>query len=340
MDNKRMKKLDSYFQPPEGEIKSKISNIISKLEVKDFDRDFWRRQIEKDFHISRIKPADTRNTGFLAADSSINTKNLRYHALWSLHCISLYGLYNGGENEDPLVGHGSIPYANLMYDSSVDFGSFNPYWMLEQQMNHIRIAREYGSLVDSYNELAGSNTKVDYILVDGSLRTNSENLSLKADLKTIDAALEAQEKLLDLKKVVSMVEDSHSSEISRKMGLNMSNLMLFNLILEEGEYMVDPGRFNTCYIKLPGKNLSYSDAKSRPTTVRWEFSYADFEEDLNLLAAVWLRENDLLHPQTYPLRIADFLTRQIKTSGLLEEAVGETNPDLEFREMRESSTFD
>jgi hypothetical protein len=332
-----MKDLDAYFRVPEGEIRKKVSEMVSSLEVRDFDVDFWRKRIGDDFKIQKITLNDAGETGFVGADSSITTQNLRYHALWSMHCISLYGLYNGMENEDPLVGQGSIPYSNLMYDSSVELGSFTPYWMLEQQMNCIRIAKEYSSLVENCKSLAAAGRKVDFALVDGSLKTNMENISIKASLKAVDEAVSAQEKLLGLKKVVSMVEDSHASDISRKFGLNMSNLMMFHLLLKEGEYVVDADGFNVCYIKLPGKKLTYMDAESKPLTARWEFSYPHFEEDLNSLASIWLKEDDLLHPQIYPLRIADYLTRQIKTSGLLNEVVSEINPDLEFRDMREAN---
>lgn len=330
-----MKKLGSHFPAPVEEIKSKISDMVSSLEVKDFDRASWRRQLEQDFEIRQLDAIGARKTGFIGVDSSITAQNLRYHALWSMHCVSLYGLFDGKDNEDPLVGHGFINYSNLMYDSSIDLGSFNPYWMIEQQMNYIRIAKEYSTLFGGYEKLVESGVEVDFALVDGSLKTNSENLSVKTSLNTVDKALDAQEKLLGLKRVVSMAEDSHSSDISRKFGLNMSNLMLFNIVLDEGEYVVDAGKFNVCYIKLPGKKLAYLGGKSTPTTVRWEFSYPGFEDDLSLIASIWLREIDLLHPQVYPLRIADYLTRRVKTAGLLSEVAREINSDLEFREMRE-----
>jgi len=330
-----MRELDLHFLPNEGDIAGRVSELISSLELRDFDKERWRSRVEAEFEIRSLSLPKHGEAGFLAADSSVAKQNLRYHALWSMHCVSLYGLFDGRQHDDPLVGHGSVDYSNLMYDSAVDLGSFEPYWMIEQQMNHIRVAREYSSIAGNFEALRRSGVQVDYALVDGSLETNHQNLSMEVKLATADAALEAQRRLLDLKKVVSMAEDSHASGISRRLGLSMSNLMLFDLILRGGEYVVDEGRFNVCYIKLPGKRLSYLEGLSSPLSVRWEFSYGGFEDDLNLLASIWLRDADLLHPQLYPLRIADYLTRRIKASGLISQAVEETKADLEFREMRE-----
>jgi len=331
-----MRKLDVQFQPSFDEIRDRISDLVSRLEVRDFDRELWRRKVMQDYAIRRVNILAPGKTGFICADSSFNLQNIRYHALWSIHCISIYGLFNGMNNEDQLVGYGSVPYAGLLYDSSVDVGIFNPYRLIDQQVNYLRIAREYASIVRNYAVVRDSGLQVDVALVDGSLSTNLEHLSLKADFSSRQAALDAQEQLLGLPKVVSMAEDSHASDVAHRMGLEMSNLMLFNLVLEEGEYVVDAGRFNVCYLKLPGKNLAYLGGRSSPVTVRWEFSYPRFEEDLDAMASIWLQEDDLLHSQLYPLRIADYLTRKIKTSGLLDEAISDVRPELEFRSLRES----
>ncbi|MFH1126277.1 MAG: hypothetical protein V1703_04060 [Candidatus Altiarchaeota archaeon] len=331
-----MKKLDSNFQPPLDEIRAKVSQMVSSLELGDFDRNFWRNAVERDFKVMRLKDVKLGETGFLGSDSSIAAKNVRYNALWGMHAVLLYGLFNGLENKDQLVGHGSVNYSSLMYDSHVDLGSFNPYWMIEHQMNCIRIEREYSSIVDGRQSLVDSGFRVDFPLVDGSLKTNSDNLSMRASLPAAEAALKAQERLLGLGRVVSMVEDSHASDISRRFGLNMSNLMFFNLVLRDGEYVVEEGRFNVCYLKLPGKRLDYLDGLSMPLTVRWEFSYPGFHDDLSLLASMWLKEDDVLHPQLYPLRIADYLTRRVNTAGVIDEIVGELKPELEFRDLREA----
>lgn len=330
-----MKQLGLAFQPPMEEIRKKASALASSLKPADFDIDRWRGMLESEFKIRRLGVSQTGDAGFIASDSSLAVQNLRYHALWGLHCVSLYGLYNGRSNPDPLVGNGLIHYNRLMYESRVDFGSFNPYWMLEQQANHLRIAMEYSALARDCESMKDSGHAVDYLLVDGSLKTNSESLSDKTNLPTVSAAVDAQEKLLKAGRVVSMAEDSHASDIARKFGLNMSNLMLFHLTLSEGEYIVDGGRFNVCYVKLPGKRLSYTSDICMPTTVRWEFPYPDFELDLNKLASIWLREDDLLHSQLYPLRIADYLTRRISAAGLLKEALEEANPEPEFRYLRQ-----
>jgi hypothetical protein len=331
-----MKNLDVQFQPPFEEIKSRISDMVSCLDVRDFDREFWRRKVSQEYPIRNIHIGTPGRTGFICADSSVSLQNIRYHAMWSIHCISLYGLFNGRDNEDPLVGYGSIPYEGLLYESSVDVGLFNQYWMVDQQMNYLRIAREYASIVRDYSSSIGLGLPVDVALVDGSLSTNLENLSFKADFPSRQAALDAQEQLLALPKVVSMAEDSHASDIARRLGLEMSNLMLFNLVLEEGEYVVAEGRFNVCYVNLPGKNLSYLGGRSSPLTVRWEFSHPSFGEDLDKLVSIWLKEDDLLHSQLYPLRIADYLTRKIRINGLLDEVIADAHPELEFRDLRES----
>jgi hypothetical protein len=329
-----MKQLGLAFLPHMGELMRKASVLASSLKPADFDRERWRGVVDSEFGIRRFACVDADTAGLIAADSSMALQNLRYHALWGMHCVSLYGLFNGIRNPDLLVGNGYVNYTDLMYESRVDLGSFRPYWMLEQQMNHLRIAAEYSALACDRDALVDSGRKVDYLLVDGSLKTNSENLSVKADLPTVRAAVDAQERLLKLHTVVSMAEDSHASDISSRFGLNMSNLMFFHLLLDDFEYVVDDGRFSVCYIKLPGKRLSYSLDECRPTTVRWEFPYRGFEPDLSRLASIWLKEDDLLHPQVYPLRIADYLTRRINAGGLLKEAAGESNAESEFRDLR------
>ena len=306
------------------------------MESRTEDKQSLRSLVEQNFKIKKVKQIAPKETGFLAADSSTATRDLRFHALWSIHCVSTYGLFNGRENEDPLVGNGYTPYTSLMYDSSVDVGSFDLYHMLEQQLNHIRIGKEYEELAVQSEKMAESGFNLDFILVDGSLKTNSENLSAKQGFDGLGNALQAQDRLLKKGRVVSMVEDSHASDIARRLRLKMSNLMLFDIALDECEYVVDEGVFNVCYIKQPSKRISYLDGNNWPLTVRWEFSYRNFDEDLERLCSIWANENDLLHPQVYPLRTADYLTRRLKASGLLDEAIAEANPEVEFRNMRES----
>ncbi|MDD5111774.1 MAG: hypothetical protein PHG85_04470 [Candidatus Altiarchaeota archaeon] len=331
-----MKSLGMEYRPPADDIERRVADLVSQLEVGDFDRDAFRGIVNKDFGIKPVSPGTPPSISLLAADSSTASHNLRYSALWSIHCVCLYALFNGHGNEDPLVGHGAIPYGSVLYDSSADVGSFDPYWMLEQQMGCIRIAREYNDLAENAGRLAREGVPVDIALVDGSLSTNSENISFKPDLKASRSAIAAEERLLSLGRVVSMAEDSHASDIARRMGLNMSNLMLFHLVLDANEYVVERGRFNVCYVKLPGKKVRYLGDVCPPVTTRWEFSYPGFERDLSALAGIWMAEDDIIHPQVYPLRIADYLTRRLKAGGIIDKVVREMQPDLAFREMRES----
>ncbi len=49
---------------------------------------------------------------------------------------------------------------------------------------------------------------------------------------------------------------------------------------------------------------------------------------------MWALEDDILHPQIYPMRITDYLTRKINAGGILEKAASENNMLLQYRELR------
>jgi len=133
------------------------------------------------------------------------------------------------------------------------------------------------------------------------------------------------------------VEDSASISIARALKTKLTDLAVFDLALKENEFIVqEVDGVNVCYIKLPAKNLSYTPSrKSEPLVVKWEFAYPNFIPDLENLAAIWAREDDLLHPQLYPVRIADYLTRRVKAAGILDTFVKDNDMEPRHRDMRE-----
>ena len=290
------------------------------------------------FKFNSLNPKP-RKSRFLAADSSFAVKELRYHALWAAHAAALHALYDGSMHHDALVGHGALPYTGLLYSSYVVAGEFIPYSDLDVRGNSIRVEFEFDSLMKALGELDSEGLKPDFILVDGSLYTNLRNLEGRESVYEEHARASASfRRVLASGRVVGMVEDSHATDLSRELGFNFTNMLLFDLSLKPGEYVVDlRDGISICYVKLPPKRLPYLAAgESRPLTVRWEFNYPGFEGDLDLLAGVWLREDDLLHPQLYPVRIADYLTRGIRVSGLLDRVAAERNLELRHRELREA----
>jgi len=316
-------------------LENRINSLRREFDEMEFDRDLFRdKLVEKGFEIRKlalIKPPDS--VELLAVDSSIVKAELRFFALWALHCVVLRACFDGRKHRDSLVG-GEIWYRNLMYNSFIDAGQIKPYRLVEEKTNNIRILKEYESIRGTFRELRSGGCDVDYLLVDGSLYTNHGKLSRYGGGK----APEEYRELIGEGRVVGMAEDSHAGDLADKVGLDCTNLMLLDLILDEKEYVVHEREdINICYLKLPSKKLSYTlEEKSPSLTVRWEFPYREFREDLGTLAYMWSQEDDLLHPQVYPIRVADYLTRRVKMQGLLERLIEENNLMLRYRDLRES----
>jgi hypothetical protein len=335
-----MEELSPDFRFGIKPLEDKILGIIGELEKKEFDRDIFRERIlSEGFKIRKLKTGAGKETSLLSVDSSLVKKELRHYALWGLHSVVLYSRFDGREHPDPLA-HGSVWYKDLMYNSCPDIGVFSPYRQIENRANSIRVFNEYSLLLDSWRELDSRSVGVDYLLIDGSLQTTLKRLRDEvrvSGFREHEKALSLHEDLMKAGKVVGMVEDSHSVDIARTVGLDVTNMALLDLILAENEYIVEKKEgVNVCHIKLPSKALDYTHLrKSDPLVVRWEFSYDDFKEDLENLAAMWLLEADIWHPQIYPLRVTDYLTRRLKIGGVLDRIIEENELDRRYREMRE-----
>jgi hypothetical protein len=289
------------------------------------------------YSFRRLKPKAS-NASILTADCSIAVRETRYHALWAAHAVAVSAVCDGGSHWDAIIGNGTIPYRDLKYSSYVGLGEFIPYCDVDVRGNGARVRFEFESLRKAFDEALRESGKPDLILIDGSIHTNDANLDEgAADYEENAGARKAFDGVMGLGKVVGMVEDSHSTDISRRLGCDFTNMLLFDVALEEGEYVVETqDSANICHIKLPGKSLPYlPQGISRPLTVRWEFGYGGFEADLDLLAGIWLLEDDILHPQLYPIRMADHLSRRIKAAGILDEVVGARRLEPKFRELRE-----
>lgn len=317
-----MKRLTPKFQP-EIDAEKKLSRFVTDIKARRYDKNVLRdKVVNQGIKVRRIKPEEPDSARILCCDSSIVSKSLRFLNIWGIHTVTLCAKFDSGQHDDPLIGQGKIRYQNMMYDSDIFVKDSASSEELEKSINSFRIFKEYDNLLKGYETLG---KEVDFLIVDGSIYTNSRNL---------DDNLDVQKKLL--KRCVSMVEDSHSVDLTKGLELKMSNLNLFDLILEPLEYIVDEKEdVNVCYIKLPPKDLDFLPSRvSEPITVRWEFSYAGFEKDLDNLVGIWMCDKDALHSQIYPVRIADYLTRRIKVSGLLDEVIREGNLSPQFRDMR------
>ncbi len=332
-----MEKLTPHFRFDAEYLEGKLQNMREMLEAGDYKAELLREKLrKKDYAIEKIKPVKPeKKIDILAVDSSIVKSELRYCALWALHCVVLRACFDSKEHRDLLAG-GLTPYRELMYNSFLDLGQIRPYRSVEEKTNILRIDREYRALNETVDGLRKEKVKPDYLLVDGSLYTNLRKLRKVREGRT---ALEEFERLRKQGKLVGMVEDSHACDISDVLGVDLTNLLLFDLVLEENEYFVQRKEdINICYLKLPSKRLSYTvDRISIPLTVRWEFCFDNFVKDLQHLVGIWSLESDLLHPQIYPVRIADYLTRKVKMQGLLEKLIRDNELSLRYREHRESS---
>jgi len=348
-----MKRVTPDFDFDSKVLEDKFLKLKETLDVKANPAEL-RDKISSDFSIRKIEPKLSKSeTRILSVDSSIVSRELKFAALWAIHSVSLFCVFDNSMHEDPLVGGKEIWYRDMSYNSDLDLGRFERQDEIENNYNYIRIEQEYKSLLNSFQELNSNGIEAEYLLLDGSIYTVLKRIKDNELMKLYD-------KLKDSGKLIGMVEDSASVSIAIRLGTNLTNIGLFDLILEENEFVVHEkfcperaeftqtnlpqgGRFadekngiNVCYIKLPSKELSYTPSrKSEPLTVRWEFSYPEFLQDLENLVAIWCKEDDLLHPQIYPLRIADYLTRRVKVGGILDRFIRENGLELKHRERRE-----
>ncbi|MFC2153895.1 DNA double-strand break repair nuclease NurA [Candidatus Altiarchaeota archaeon] len=335
-----MKPLGPDFEAPYGLWEKKTSELSESIGSIESDKADGFRQLFLDagFGLKRFNIVEPHASSFLAVDSSLAVRQLRYNILWTLHTVALYSSFDGKEHEDPLLGQEDIPYGGLMYDSAIDAGILQNSWNLDSKVNAIRSLHECKSLKENQEGLGEKRKTPDFLLFDGSLQST---LRFLGDESTNhDYCSEAKNLLSDLiknGKMIGLVEDSHATDITSRFDLNISNLWFAHLVLRSQEYFCIPsGGVNVCYIKLPSKKVGFLPSRrSNPVTVRWEFGFPDFDKDLNLLASLWMQESDLVHSQLFPVRIADYLTRRISASGLLDQFVAENDLELSYRDMRE-----
>ncbi len=332
-----MHSLDSDFRLKKDPVDSLLEQF-KLAQHEEVDRKTVRDKVKSSGHvINSIRP-QTKPLRILTADCSNAVRELRYTVLWAAHAVAVYAEFDGEKHPDELVGHSSIPYGNLMQSNYVGMGEIIPYEDVDLRANCARVKFEFSSLNKASAELASEGVSQDLTIVDGSLYTNYKNLSENpGQYPEYSGAASEFKKLMGSGKVVGLVEDSHATDISRRLGFNFTNLLLFEIALDPCEY-VSQSRdgVNICYLKLPGKKLPHDPLPvSPPLTVRWEFNYPDFEDDLRNLVGIWLLEDDLLHPQLYPVRIADYLTRRIRVSGIIEKVIDEQGLELKYRELRQ-----
>jgi hypothetical protein len=335
-----MEKLTPDFRFETSALEDKLRKIASELSERDFDREVFREKLSSaGYEVRRLAPKSPSRLSFLSVDSSTVKKELRYHALWGIHTVAVYSEFDGRRHPDPLA-QGDVGYMSLMYDSYMDVGAFWPYRQVDSRADSQRVAEEYSAILKSLSGLSSAGKKPDLLLIDGSLQTTARKLrseSARSKFKEHHRALELQKRLLSSGKVVGMVEDSHSTDVSRKLGLEATNIAVLWLLLGDNEYVsYQKDDIFVCHLKLPQKRLSYTHSRlGDPLVVRWEFSYEDFESDLAHLAAVWMREDDIWHPQIYPIRVADYLTRKVKIGGVLDSLIEAAALEPKYREMRE-----
>lgn len=302
--------------------KRKVEDVLRSLERE-------RRSITKEHRKEledRIKRLDPRleEKNFLAADASSSKQEMRHFALWGVHLALVSASFDGGSHRNPLTGT-EVPYSDLKYRLEIDFGVFLPYSRIDRRLELKRAVYELRSLLSLSAE-----EEADYLLFDGSLVALVSKFREDVEAEELCQLLEQ----LEQRKVVGMVEDSHSNEVARELGLRVTDSLLFETLLEEGEYYAySPLRsFWVCWLKLPGKELRRGPAES--LVVRWEFRNQDFEKDLNRLAAIWLAEPDASHPQLFPLRLCDYLTRRFKLSAFLDRLAADSGLAKRHREER------
>jgi len=323
-----MKELTPDFEFNADILEDRFLKLKESIHI-DVDCAKLRDAVSAQFTIKKLSPrAREGESRILSVDSSIVCKEMKFAALWAIHAVSLFAIFDNSMHEDPLVGGKEIHYRNLQYNSTLDLGKFENHDGIEENSNAIRVTYEYKSLLDSFKEM---NSSADYLLLDGSIHTVLKRIK---DSETLMGLLN---ELKGSGKLVGMVEDSASVGIARALGTKLTDIALFDLVLGENEFVVqEQDGVNICYVKLPSKALSYvPSGKSSPLTVKWEFPYPEFVPDLENLVAIWSMEDDLLHPQLYPLRIADYLTRRVKVGGILDGFIKENGLEPRHRDMRE-----
>ncbi|MFC2163118.1 hypothetical protein ACFLRF_05505 [Candidatus Altiarchaeota archaeon] len=334
-----MQRIEPGFRFDEKTVNDKIESLEGLDAVDEHDRDTLRKALAgKGLQIRSLHPAKPLNDlHFLAQDASMIKREMRYHALWAFHGISVSCVYDGLMHKDMLVGQGMQPYGSLMYSSELDLGVFRPYSDLDERLNSLRVGKELGMMLDTSDKSLELEGKPLFYLIDGSLATSLKHNGSVNGATEHEMAKEAIAGILARDRVVGMVEDSHATDISRIMGYEMTNMMMFEIALEPGEYVAQKADgISVCYIKLPSKEMESMPAGvSPPLTVRWEFNYEGFEDDLNNLAHIWIEEADILHPQLYPVRIADYLTRRVKVAGLLDLTVKKKELLPQYRKLRQ-----
>ncbi len=323
-----MRNLTPDFDFDFDSLDRKFLKLRESLRI-NVDSGELRDDVSAEFSINKLNPGiRDGESRILSVDSSFLCRELKFFALWAIHTVSFFGIFDGDMHNDPLTGGRRVGYKEMGYNSVLDIGRFERHDGIERNLNILRIGHEYKSLLDSWKEL---NAGVDYLLLDGSIYTVLKRI------KDNETLMALYNELKDSGRFVGMVEDSASVGIARGLGKDMTNIALFDMVLDENEFIVQEREgINIIYLKLPSKKLSYTHSrKSNPLTVRWEFSYPEFVHDLENLVAIWSREDDLLHPQLYPLRIADYLTRRVKVGGILERFVRENELEPRHRERRE-----
>ncbi len=332
-----MRPLDPDFKADYNLLQSRIQSLNLEEREKIDPQGLRDKLTSSGFKFGSINPS-ARESTYLTVDCSVASRELRYHALWAVHAAAVYARYDGGDHVDPLAGRGTLPYTDLLYSTYMDVGRFIPYSDLDSRRNSMRVAFEFDSLMKAYGELAADGVEPDYLLVDGSLYTNLQNLGNKKGSYAEHAdASSAFNRVLDTGKAVGLVEDSHATDLSRDLGYNFTNMLLFDIALKPGEYVSDVrDNISICYVKLPSKKLpSNPSGISMPLTVRWEFTGGGWEKDIDCIAGAWLSEFELIHPQLYPVRMADHLTRRVSVGGVLDRIVSDRGLELRYRELRE-----
>lgn len=328
-----MKSLSPQFKFDENSFNEKFAKVAASIKAPNISsQDILDRLDDKGWKVERLNPTAAGGKNLLCADSSFGCKHFRFTSLWAGHCVTVFTRYDGKTHKDPLTGSELTGYADIGYESFSDFGNITACSDADVASSLKRIKLEYESLVKSKKNLETSGEDVDLLLVDGSLSTVKKFLDSYLD----DDAFDAQKNLLT-GNVASMVEDSRTVDISLTLGFDYTNTLIFDIALKPLEYVVDfTEDISTCYVKLPSKPVDFTpEGVGPPITVRWEFNYPNFKKDLEYLASMWYLESDIVHPQIYPLRLADYLTRKVKISSLLESLGREHNLKPQFRSLRE-----
>jgi len=337
-----MKPVNSFFDMDFSSLRTRWNDISFDSGRSLSKEDVRAKIISSGRSIEKLSPEkinlESLNVGFACADSSSALRELRYHALWGVHSVCVYGIFDAAGCADVLAGHGKVNYKDLLFSSDINLGSIVPYAEVDSRANSLRVYHELSALDKCVCELSSQGRQVDYVLLDGSIQTNLKNLTSKSGGFKEDAmALSALKKLMREKNLVGLVEDSHATDLAGELNFEATNMLIFEVALNPMEYVAEErDGIVVCYLKLPRKRLSYlPTGESTPLTVRWEFNRKDFDVALNVIAAVWLAEDDILHPQIYPLRVADYLTRRVRVGGVIDGFVLEKGLERKYRELRE-----